>query len=155
LKQVNGKIIIGGAFNNVDGIPLNRLARLNAGGLIDSQFNPSTGASDMVLSLALQNDGRILAGGLFATYDGTSVGMIARVYGDPVVPSLAISPATSGSHVVITWPAWASAFTLEQTAILNPGTWQSVTNPASLVNDQMIVILPSAAASQFFRLTSP
>ncbi|MGH7867180.1 MAG: delta-60 repeat domain-containing protein, partial [Candidatus Dormibacteraceae bacterium] len=154
LRQANGRIVFGGGFNDVDGVPVNRLARLMDDGSLDTQFNPGAGANDMVLSLALQPDGRVLAGGLFATYDGTSVGMVARVYGDPVSPLVAVR-STGSALLAVSWPAWASAYALEETGTLNPEIWQRVTNAPTLQDTQMMVTLPLAAASQFFRLISP
>jgi uncharacterized delta-60 repeat protein len=153
LRQTNGKIVIGGGFNNVNGISFNHLARLTADGLLDAQFNIGTGANDMVLSLALQTDGQVLAGGLFATYNGASVGMFARIYGDPAYPLIVVRSGDS-AHLMLAWPAWASAYSLEQTESLNPENWQRVTNRANLQNEQMILTLPLAAPSELFRLIS-
>ena len=41
--QDNGKIVIGGSFTSVNGSSLNRLARLNPDGSLDSGFNPGAG----------------------------------------------------------------------------------------------------------------
>jgi uncharacterized delta-60 repeat protein len=153
LRQANGKILIGGGFDHVDGVPLNRLARLADDGSLDAEFKPGTGANDMVLSLALQPDGRVLAGGLFATYDGTSVGMVARVYGDPAYPLVAMR-ATDPAQTVVSWPAWASGYALQETQNLNPEIWRQVTNAATLQKNLMVVTLPSVAGSRFFRLIS-
>lgn len=64
--QTDGRILIGGVFKNVGTPPQpkNYLARLNADGSVDGSFsNPN--ASSFVLALALQVDGKILAGGNF------------------------------------------------------------------------------------------
>ena len=64
--QTDGKILAGGAFNganSIGGQTRNRIARLDpATGEADS-FNPN--ASDLVESIAVQADGKILAGGFF------------------------------------------------------------------------------------------
>jgi|GEM_PF-791449 len=64
--QPDGKILAGGAFsgpNSIGGQMRNRVARLNpTTGLADS-FNPN--ANNTVLSLAVQADGKVLAGGGF------------------------------------------------------------------------------------------
>lgn len=67
--QPDGKIIIGGEFNQVGGVSRNRIARLNSDGTLDATFNPLSGFNQSVTALALQPDGKILAGGLFNTYD--------------------------------------------------------------------------------------
>jgi len=38
LRQTNGKIVIGGAFSTVNGLPVNRFARLEADGSLDASF---------------------------------------------------------------------------------------------------------------------
>jgi uncharacterized delta-60 repeat protein len=64
--QTNGKILVGGQFNGENGIggeARNYLARLDpATGLADS-FHPNANAA--VFSIAVQTDGKILAGGFF------------------------------------------------------------------------------------------
>src|SRR5438105_2277503 len=64
--QVDGKILVGGAFsgaNSIGGQARNRITRLDVtSGLADS-FNPA--ANGLVLAMALQADGKILVGGSF------------------------------------------------------------------------------------------
>ena len=62
--QTNGQILIGGFFSECGGLPRNGIARLNADGSVDAGFNPSYG-QDAVFPMALQADGKILAGGYF------------------------------------------------------------------------------------------
>jgi uncharacterized delta-60 repeat protein len=151
IVQLTGKIVVGGAFTSLDGMSFNHLGRLNTDGSLDLAFNPGAGASDMVLSLAMQTDGKLLAGGLFATYDQTPVGMFARIYGEPPYPVLMIQPTGSG-QLVISWPASASAYTLQTTAALNPSDWQTVTNTPVLQGDHLTVTLPASQPTQFYRL---
>ena len=153
LRQVNGRILLGGAFTNVNGASLNRLARLNSDGSLDKEFNPGTGASDMILSMALQTDGRLLAGGLFATYNDTSVAMFARVNGDPVAPSITLQPSDA-THVVLSWPAWAASYGVQSADAVEPANWQLTTNPVTLQANQFTMTLPISAGSQYFRLIS-
>jgi uncharacterized delta-60 repeat protein len=151
VSQDNGKIVIGGSFTNVNGVSLNRLARLQPDGSLDTGFNPGAGASDMVLTVGIQGDGMLVAGGLFGGYDGTNVGMIARVYGDPVHPMIAVGLPDS-DHVLLAWPTWATSYALQTTERLQPVDWQMLTNKASLQGDRLTITLPLAAASQFYRL---
>jgi uncharacterized delta-60 repeat protein len=80
--QPDGKILIGGSFTSFNGMSRDRIARLNADGSLDATFNPGTGASNPVYSFALQPDGKILIGGFFTSYNGTSRGRIARLNPD-------------------------------------------------------------------------
>ncbi len=80
--QSDGKIIIGGLFTSYNGIGINRIARLNADGTLDATFNPGTGANGGVTATAIQSDGKIIIGGAFTTYNGTSRNRIARLNAD-------------------------------------------------------------------------
>ena len=61
--QPDGRVLIGGWFGSLDGVSRNHIARLNTDGSVDGTFNPGTGADSIVYSLALQPDGKVLAGG--------------------------------------------------------------------------------------------
>src|SRR5207244_13286812 len=77
--QADGRILVGGDFflTSIGGQPRNRIARLDATtGLADS-FNPS--ANNAVLSIAVQADGKILAGGSFTSIGGQTRTHIARL----------------------------------------------------------------------------
>jgi uncharacterized delta-60 repeat protein len=80
--QPDGKIIIGGNFQSYNGININNIARLNTDGSLDSTFNPSTGASSDVNSIALQADGKIIIGGNFLSYNSIIRNRIARLNAD-------------------------------------------------------------------------
>ena len=74
--QADGKILIGGRFNKIGVETRNRIARLNADGTLDTNFNPDV--YDPVLSIAVQADGKILIGGEIP-------GWIARLNADGTV----------------------------------------------------------------------
>ena len=79
--QVDGRILVGGAFTTLGGggtgtTARARIGRLNADGSLDASFNP--GANSTVLALAVQPDGKILAGGGFSTLGGGGTGTTAR-----------------------------------------------------------------------------
>lgn len=80
--QSDGKLVIGGYFTSFNGKNSNRIVRLNANGTIDNSFNPGTGADNSIDDLALQADGKILIGGAFNSYNGTSVNHVARLNAD-------------------------------------------------------------------------
>jgi len=77
--QPDGKIIIAGDFTSYDGTPRNRIARLNADGSLDLSFDPLGGADTYIFSVDLQSDGKIIIGGFFTSYNGTSRNYIARI----------------------------------------------------------------------------
>jgi uncharacterized delta-60 repeat protein len=80
--QSNGEIIIGGDFTSYHGIVRNRIARLNVDGILDTAFNPGTGANDLVNTTALQPNGKIIIGGYFTKYNGAYSSRIARLNTD-------------------------------------------------------------------------
>lgn len=72
-KQSTGRIIVGGFFTNYSGSFRTRIVGLNSNGTIDSGFNVGTaGAGNIVYALATQTDDKIIAGGTFTTYSGSS-----------------------------------------------------------------------------------
>jgi uncharacterized delta-60 repeat protein len=71
--QNNGKIVIGGGFKTYNGDPAasDSIMRLNVDGTRDSTFNPGgTGANSPVDAVTLQADGKVVAAGLFTSYNG-------------------------------------------------------------------------------------
>lgn len=77
--QPDGKVLIGGQFSSVNGAPNNCIARLNADGSPDPDFDPGSGTDGTVEALALQLDGKILVGGGFNQINATDRAKIARL----------------------------------------------------------------------------
>jgi uncharacterized delta-60 repeat protein len=77
--QTDGKILVGGEFTTFNGNTRNYLVRLNANGTEDTGFTVGTGFNNTVRAIAVQSDGRILVGGQFTQYNGTSQNYIARL----------------------------------------------------------------------------
>lgn len=65
LIQTDGKIIVGGEFDNYDGNAISSLIRLNTNGSYDNTFNQTVlvNSDDLCSALALQTDGKIIVGG--------------------------------------------------------------------------------------------
>ena len=82
LQQADGKILVGGFFTGLGGstgtTPRSHLGRLYADGTVDADLNP--GANGHVITLAVQRDGKILAGGGFTMLGGGGTGTTARSY---------------------------------------------------------------------------
>jgi uncharacterized delta-60 repeat protein len=74
--QADGKVLVGGDFTAYNGNPAapNDLLRLNADGTLDNTFNNGTtaGPDNIVQTLAVQADGKVLAGGTFTAYNGSA-----------------------------------------------------------------------------------
>src|SRR5438105_2089428 len=80
--QPDGKILIGGNFTTLSPnggavVTRNHIARLNPDGTLDTAFDPN--ANNTVLSIAVQADGKILAGGIFISIGGQTRNRIARL----------------------------------------------------------------------------
>ena len=74
-----GKILIGGDFTAVNGVPRNHIARLNADGTLDASFDPGPGPDSSVRAIAIQVDGNVVIGGLFTFVSGSGFNHIARL----------------------------------------------------------------------------
>jgi uncharacterized delta-60 repeat protein len=79
-RQPDGKVVIVGGFNSFDNTPRKYIARLNADGSLDANFDPV--ANSTVYTVALQPDGKILIGGAFSAVGGIARGGIARLKSD-------------------------------------------------------------------------
>ena len=80
----DGKILIAGSFWTYNGVNSRCIARLYADGTLDPTFDPGAGPTgsqiaDSIASLVRQADGRLVAGGDFAAYDGTGRNYVARI----------------------------------------------------------------------------
>jgi uncharacterized delta-60 repeat protein len=80
--QIDGKILIGGSFTNYNGFTANKIIRINNDGSVDNTFITGIGLNDMVSSIALQTDGKILIAGHFTNYNNNSVNRIVRLNSD-------------------------------------------------------------------------
>jgi uncharacterized delta-60 repeat protein len=61
----DGRIIVGGDFYSITGVPCNSIARLNADGSVDRNFHSVLNEYYKILDLQIQTDNKILAGGYF------------------------------------------------------------------------------------------
>ena len=99
--QSDGKIIIGGQFTSYNGSTINRIARLNSDGSLDAMFNQGIGANNYVETHSIQSDGKIIIGGDFTSYNGTSRNYIARLNADGTLDGT-FNPGTGATNTVVT-----------------------------------------------------
>ncbi|MCA1962741.1 MAG: delta-60 repeat domain-containing protein, partial [Prosthecobacter sp.] len=101
-RQKDGRILIGGSFTSVQGVPRKSIARLMSNGALDLSFDPGSGANSNVLSLFLQPDGRILMAGSFLSYAGYSCVRLIRLLPDGAVdPSFQLTAGPDGDVAAI------------------------------------------------------
>lgn len=103
--QPDGKIIIAGVISQYNGVNRKNIARVTPDGLLDPSFAIGTmGTDNTIAALAIQPDGKIIIGGQFTTYNGTSRNGIARLNIDGSL-DLTFNPGTgvpqSGSNLSI------------------------------------------------------
>ena len=78
--QADGKILLGGFFSTVAGLPYAGIARINANGKLDSSFQATIDGE--VVAIAEQSDGKILIAGGFGHVAGSHRQCIARLNAD-------------------------------------------------------------------------
>jgi len=81
--QSDGRIVVGGSFNSINGAARTNLARLNAGGILDTNFNPGAivggQLSSAVYAVAVDGLGKVLVGGDFTSVNGSAHTNLARL----------------------------------------------------------------------------
>ncbi len=79
LPQADGKVIIAGEFNFAGGVGRGYIARLLPNGALDPDYATAGGANNIIRAITPLDDGRLLVGGAFTTFDGASRSYIARL----------------------------------------------------------------------------
>jgi uncharacterized delta-60 repeat protein len=97
--QPDGRVLIGGSFATINSVTRNRIARLSAGGVVDSSFNPGTGANDTVYAIAVQTDHKVLIAGAFTSVNGVGRNRIARL-SDTGAVDTGFNPGTGADNYV-------------------------------------------------------
>ncbi|WP_345235191.1 T9SS type A sorting domain-containing protein [Hymenobacter saemangeumensis] len=93
--QPDGKVLVAGGFDFVNGALAGKLQRLNANGSTDAAFNPGgTGANGYITEVLLQPDGKILVAGSFTTFNSQPKALLVRLNANGSLdPSFAFNPA--------------------------------------------------------------
>lgn len=100
--QSDGRILMGGVFTNINGVALNHLARLNGDGSVDNTFTPGLGANDLVSSITVQPDTRIVLGGQFTLFNGVTRRGITRLNNDGTLDTMINFGLGANSYVAAT-----------------------------------------------------
>ena len=75
----NGELNIGGQFASYNGTLRNHVAVVNTNGLLDTTFNPGSGANGNVLTTLRLSGDKMFIGGAFTLYNNASRVRVARV----------------------------------------------------------------------------
>lgn len=78
--QSDGKILVGGNFYSFNGSGKSYLVRLNSNGSIDNTFMIGNGANDIVYKIVLLENGKIIIGGNFSTFNGNDSYRLIRLH---------------------------------------------------------------------------
>lgn len=129
--QVDGKILIGGNFSQVNSVDRNYIARLNADGSLDGGFDPD--ASGTVSSVAVQPDGGVLLGGSFQTVFGSPAYHMARLLNDAATHTLS-APDDTHAHWQLAGTAPVVDVVTFEASTNGGATWSTV-GPGVPVSD--------------------
>jgi uncharacterized delta-60 repeat protein len=143
--QPDGKLLVAGNFANTSTTTMRTVARLESSGALDASFtrlsfstlNPVSGIS----TLAVQPDGKVLAGGQFTAVGGTARTALARLNTDGTLDASFTAPFTSGGVNTLLVQANGS--------ILAGGSMRGTTVPNNLAQ-----LLPSGQLDTSFGATA-
>ena len=82
IQQSDGKLVVGGSFTSYSGSINNRIVRINSDGTKDTTFNIETGFNSLIETVIQQSDGKLVVGGYFSTYSGSTNNYIVRINPD-------------------------------------------------------------------------
>ena len=81
VRQPDGRLLVGGEFTVLSDGGTARVGRLLGNGAFDPSFDVGTGANAAVLTLSLQLDGGVIAGGTFTQFNNLSESRLTRLSG--------------------------------------------------------------------------
>jgi uncharacterized delta-60 repeat protein len=97
LFQPDGKMLLCGDFTSIGSTTRNRIARLNVDGSVDVTFNALGGSNNYIYDLGLQSNGKVVVGGSFTSFNGTTKSYLVRLNADGTMDST--FAATVNSHI--------------------------------------------------------
>ncbi len=95
----SGKILVWWAFGKYNGNSIEKIARINIDGTLDTSFNPWMGPNNEVYSIAVQSDGKILIWWIFTEVNGATRNSIARLNSDGSLDTSFDTAATINGNV--------------------------------------------------------
>jgi uncharacterized delta-60 repeat protein len=94
--QRDGKLMVGGEFNLINGVTMTGVARLNADGTLDTSFaNPMFTSIYQIYSIAVQPDGKVIVGGYFSNVGGVTRNNLVRLNANGTVDD-SFNPVLNG-----------------------------------------------------------
>jgi len=163
----------GNINTNCNQIEVTSSIDLNAGGITLAMLNSTpSDVSFAINANAYQTGGPwsylVAAGSTVATsfpaltatdgwYDLTATAssdasFLRRIAGHIETGAPRLSAALSNGNLLLTYPSWASGFTVESSPDLTPQSWTAVNTTSNIVGNDTIVKLPPPPSPRFFRL---
>lgn len=81
----NGKYLVFGHFDTVNGVARRNIAVLNSDGTLDTSFNPATTGAEYINDAVEQTNGKILIGGTLFALNSPLKGNLARLNADGTI----------------------------------------------------------------------
>ncbi|MBP6574764.1 MAG: T9SS type A sorting domain-containing protein [Flavobacteriales bacterium] len=97
VRQPDGRYIVGGHFTAYGPNLVGKVVRVSATGAYDASFTTGAGFDNDVYGLALQPDGKVLVGGLFAQYNATACRRVARLQANGLDDPSFVGPGPAGA----------------------------------------------------------
>ena len=154
--QPDGKVVICGNFDTVDGSNRARIARLNSDGSLDKGFAPFGGLTGVAFfetasAVALQSDGKIVVGGNFATANWIgNQGYIVRFFGSDFPRFTSLAPLPDGTVELAGWAATNAHLRLE--ASTNLSDWAPGDEFTNSTGTFLLTNNPAGSPCGFYRL---
>ena len=83
VQQVDGKLLFSGFYSSFNGVPANKIIRLNPNGTRDNSFNAGVGFNDYTTKIAEEPaTGKLYITGRYSSYNGVSANRIIRLFPD-------------------------------------------------------------------------
>jgi uncharacterized delta-60 repeat protein len=79
---MDGRIVLVGDFNSFNGSPCMGIVVLHQSGEMDDSFDSGVGFDASARSVVVQDDGKILVGGFFSSYNGNDATRLVRLLSD-------------------------------------------------------------------------
>jgi uncharacterized delta-60 repeat protein len=121
VQQPDGKLLVAGSFTQAchsTCLPPNDIARFNVDGSVDTTFDPGAGAeggNDILNTLTLQPNGKIVVGGSFLTFNGAPRPSLARLNQDGALDTsfVPVNPNKPNFGVLTAMPVGTLALQLD------------------------------------------
>ena len=154
--QPNGKVLIGGEFTQVGGLPRQRIARLLPNGAVDLEFDTANGADGTVYAILVLPDNKVVIGGSFSAVGGVPSPGVARLMGDPPPPLRIVASGFGGAFGFGYWAVTidsrpGSTYVLEASSDLT--SWVPVAQ--QVATDYRLTLVDPGAAGlrwRFYRV---